>query len=628
MRHVYATLSLLFCLNSLLAQPQFTERSVAAGLGFIYEEMLLMGGGAAAFDFDNDGDEDLYVVGGARHDALFENDGTGNFTDVSDEYGISELTKYSFTTSVTTGDMDNNGYREIFVGTVGPVGGASGFDRNLLLQFDTLERKYKNIAAQFGLHDTSFCMGGHFFDVNHDGLLDLYVMNYVETPGLIMSNSILVGFDHQCGRNRLYVNTDNMFFTESAASFSLINDGCTLAATTSDMDMDGDVDLLVANDFGKWLQPNELHKNNYPLASFTDVSETSKMNAQMYAMGIAAGDYDEDLDIDYYVTNIAQKRLFQNQGNGTFINKAPQLNIEDTYAIDSTKYTTGWGCFFEDVNNDSYLDLFVANGYVNSAIDKDGQRQADRLFLGNASHTFHDGTMECGIWYEGLSRGAIHADFNRDGKQDILTVTNDILFPGTTNFLQYYENISQEPGNWIAFQLEGQKTNRDAYGTKVLVYAGNRKLLREISGGSSHASQNSSIAHIGLGGLVKVDSVQILWLGAKTETIMLPVINQVHKIKQAEKRANINTGGNGTGENGFEISYNPAAGEITVAYTGLQFQQVEILVSDVVGRVLLRDDLLMTNGQQKTFNLDNSPLIFIVTVKHKDGIFSEKYLRF
>lgn len=628
MRHVYSTLSLLFCLNSLLAQPQFTERSVAAGLGFIYEEMLLMGGGAAAFDFDNDGDEDLYVVGGARHDALFENDGTGNFTDVSDEYGISELTKYSFTTSVTTGDIDNNGYREIFVGTVGPVGGASGFDRNLLLQFDTLEKKYKNIAAQFGLHDTSFCMGGHFFDVNHDGLLDLYVMNYVETPGLIMSNSILVGFDHQCGRNRLYVNTDNMFFTESAASFSLINDGCTLAATTSDMDMDGDVDLLVANDFGKWLQPNELHKNNYPLASFTDVSETSRMNAQMYAMGIASGDYDEDLDFDYYFTNIAQKRLFQNQGNGTFINKAPQLNIEDTYAIDSTKYTTGWGCFFEDVNNDSYLDLFVANGYVNSAIDKDGQRQVDRLFLGNASHTFNDRTIECGIRYEGLSRGAIHADFNRDGKQDILTVTNDILFPGTTNFLQYYENISQEPGNWIAFQLEGQKTNRDAYGTKVLVYAGNRKLLREISGGSSHASQNSSIAHIGLGGLVKVDSVQILWLGAKTETIILPVINQVHKIKQAEKRANINTGGNGTGENGFEISYNPAAGEITVAYRGLQFQQVEILVSDVVGRVLLQDDLLMTNGQQKTFNLDNSPLIFIVTVKHKDGIFSEKYVRF
>ncbi|MBK8429327.1 MAG: hypothetical protein IPL27_26750 [Lewinellaceae bacterium] len=136
-------------------------------------------------------------------------------------------------------------------------------------------------------------------------------MNYVETPGLIMSNSILVSFDHQCGRNRLYVNTDNMFFTESAASFSLINDGCTLAATTSDMDMDGDVDLLVANDFGKWLQPNELHKNNYPLASFTDVSDRSRMNAQMYAMGLASGDYDEDLDFDYYFTNIAQNAYFK-----------------------------------------------------------------------------------------------------------------------------------------------------------------------------------------------------------------------------------------------------------------------------------------------------------------------------
>ena len=609
------------------AQAQFTERSVAAGLNFTYQEMLLMGGGAAAFDFDNDGDEDLYVVGGGGHDVLFENDCTGNFTDVSVQYGIPVLTQSSFTTSVTTGDIDNDGRREIFVGTVGPVGGDAGFDRNLMLKFDTISQQYKNIAIGYGLYDASFCMGGHFFDVNQDGLLDLYVMNYVETPGLISVDGELVAFDHDCGRNRLYINTGQAFFTESASVYSLINDGCTLAATTSDMDMDGDPDLFIANDFGKWLQPNELHKNNYPQVSFTDISVTSQINAQMYAMGIAVGDYDEDGDFDYYFTNIAQNRFFENNGNGTFNNIALQLGLENTYATDPTKYTTGWGCFFEDVNNDSYLDLFVANGYVNSAIDKDGLRQTDRLFLGNNSHTFEDRTVACGVFYEGLSRGAITADFNQDGRPDILTVTNDIIFPGPTNFLQYYQNTSADLNNWISFKLEGQKSNRDAYGAKVLIFSDNRKLLKEVSGGSSHASQNSSAVHFGLGSLTKVDSVQVFWPGAKMETIFSPSINELSYIKQKEEKAEI-ISGPGITENDFKIAFNQTTKEITLGYEGQQFQQVKLLVSDLMGRVIIHDEFLMTNGQEKIIALGKVHQLFFVSVKNKDGVFTRKFVMF
>jgi hypothetical protein len=608
-------------------QAQFTERSIAAGLSFTYEEMLLMGGGAAAFDFDNDGDEDLYVVGGGRHDVLFENDGTGNFTDGSEEYGISVLTKNSFTTSVTTGDIDNDGRREIFIGTVGPVGSNAGFDRNLLLKYDPISKRYENVATPYGLYDASFCMGGHFFDVNQDGLLDLYVMNYVEKPGLITVDGQLIAFDHECGRNRLYINTGKAFFTESASEYSLINDGCTLAATTSDMDWDGDADLLIANDFGKWLEPNELHKNNFPQASFTDVSASSKMNAQMYAMGIAVGDYDEDGDLDYYFTNIARNQFFENNGNGTFSNKAPELGLEDTYATDPAKFTTGWGTFFEDVNNDSYLDLFVANGYVNSAIDQDGLRQTDRLFLGNAGHTFNDRTVEYGLFFEGLSRGAITADFNRDGKPDILTVTNDILFPGPINFLQFYENTSTDGNNWIAFKLEGQKSNRDAFGAKVMLFSGARKWLREVSGGSSHASQNSSVVHFGLGSLTKVDSVQVFWPGAKEETFYQPAAGEFHSIKQTEVREGITTGP-GVTDNGFEINYDPATEEITIRYAGLQFQQVELLVSDVMGRVMIREKFLMTNGQEKVIGLDSPGSLFIVGLKHKDGVLAKKFVGF
>ena len=131
---------------SILAQTSFVESSLQKGLNFEYQESLKMGGGAASFDYDKDGDEDIFVVVGQNTDALFENDGNGNFTNVSLETGIRDLTEGYMSTSVVTGDIDNDGYREIFIGTIGdPDSGFNSMKENILLKFDPSTSQYSNI---------------------------------------------------------------------------------------------------------------------------------------------------------------------------------------------------------------------------------------------------------------------------------------------------------------------------------------------------------------------------------------------------------------------------------------------------------------------------------------------------
>lgn len=624
---LYTLLCLYFIIQPATAQTLFQERAREAGLEFHHHEAYLMGGGAAAFDVDKDGDEDVYVTGGTGPDALFLNDGTGNFTNESIKYGIMQITRNYTTTSVTTGDIDNDGLREIFVGTVGHNNTEGIYLENLLLRLNPSTGKFENIASSAGLKDKSFCMGGHFFDANMDGLLDLYVINYVEESGYVNSGGQLVGFDHQCGRNRLYINNGGLFFSEWSSVYGLINDGCGLAATSSDIDGDGDPDLLIANDFGEWIAPNALFQNNYPIASFTDISRHSGMDARMYGMGIAIGDYDEDLDMDYYITNIGRNHFYENQGNQSFYNIAANLHVEDTYAVDGETLTTGWGSFFADINNDTYLDLFVANGFVHSSLAIDGIRQQDRLFISNANYEFTEQSQQSGINFDGLSRGAIYADFNQDGKLDILTVTNHILTPGTVNFLQYYENQSADQ-NWVSFRLEGRAANRDTYGAKVLLYSNWRTFLREVTGGASHASQSSSILHFGLADITEVDSAQVFWPGGQPETIINPGINQVHHILQkVALEANDDEIPNFV-TNKVDIDFEPATNVLTITHLGWQPYKADLLVTDIMGRVVIQKDLALAPNQawKITLPVPTHPTLFL-SLKDKNGVKSKKIIK-
>lgn len=519
------------------AQLRFSESAVDRGLEHFYDESLWMGGGAASFDFDLDGDQDLYVVGGEAPDALFLNDGTGNFENISEQVGLIQLTDSVMTTSVVTGDIDNDGYREIFVGTIGKPGTLFEFSSNLLLQFDQGSMQYVDISEQAGIRDSSFCMGGHFLDVNLDGYIDLYLINYIEEPGLLFDSvGTIIGFDHQCQVNDLFINQGDGTFVNKTSHYGIDLVGCSLASTSSDIDSDGDYDLILANDFGKWLQPNQVFRNDFPQETFTDISVQSGANAEMYAMGVAVGDYNEDSHPDFYITNIADNYFFENSGSNTFQNIAPELEVQDTYA-DEPLYTTGWGTFFADLDNDTHLDLFVANGFVYSGVDRDGQFQSDKLYRADGVGGFTESGVNSGVAFEGSSRGAIVADFDNNGSLDLITVSNERLFTDEKSSIRFYLNTTPNNGNWVGFDLDGTQSNRDAYGTRLELVTSTRTLTREVRGGSSHASQCDSRVHFGLGEYEQIDSIRIIWPSGATEVFLAPSINEYHELLEGSLTA-------------------------------------------------------------------------------------------
>ena len=514
------------------AQSVFDESSLSVGLNFEYKEALKMGGGAASFDYDNDGDEDIYIVGGQNPDGLFNNDGNGLFTDVSLSTNISVLTESVTTTSVVTGDIDNDGYREIFIGTIGANGTAfEDIKPNILLQYNNDTGTFENITQTSMLVDESFCMGGHFFDSNLDGHLDIYLINYVAAPKLLLDGSEVIGFDHECHENKLYINNGDGTFSDLTYFYGLNQESCTLAATSSDLDWDGDPDLILANDFGKWLEPNQLFQNEGSEFSYSNISQTSNTDAQMYGMGIAAGDYDEDLDMDFYVTNIGPNFFFENSGDMLF-NDIAELKGVQNATTENGLNTTGWGAILEDFNNDTYLDLFVANGYVYSVVDIDDEIQNDEFFIGASDHSFTNLTIQSGIEFYGPSRGALKGDWNLDGKLDLITITNENLTQQTQNSINLHNNVTTNNNNWVGFDLKGTISNADAYGAKIILYADERAFLREVKGGDSHASQGSSKIHFGLGEIQEIDSIVIHWPSGLKETKEGLATQKHHKIQE------------------------------------------------------------------------------------------------
>lgn len=524
------SLFLLFGFSLPITGQTFEEVSGEAGLSHRFRPFNRISGGLVVFDFDNDGDDDVYVPGGRNGDALFQNDGTGHFTEVGEQYGIRDLTSGAVTISVCTGDINNDGYREIFIGTYVNVNNPNERVPNILLQYNQDSARYYNVAEQIGLTDSSYSASAVFFDANKDGWLDLYVTNYIQESGFLRdSNGMVIGFAHDCGPDHFYLNNGDGTFTDASSTWMRAgNEGCGLATVASDTDNDGDQDLLLINDFGQWIEPDALYRNDFPEPVFRSDTSTADFSTRHYGMGIAVGDVNEDLLMDYYITNIGANTFLINQGGNNFIDQAGPYRIKDEFT-GFGKFTTGWGTFFADLNNDTYLDLYVANGFVNSGVDEDDFIQPDKVYRGLSDQRFFDASSTSGIVDTLTSRGAVYGDFNMDGLLDILVLT--LAVEEAPINLRYYENRTENPGSYIGFRLSSPVDNRDAYGSRILVYAGGRTFLRELSGGGSHGSQHSSLMHFGLGDIPQVDSVFVQWPGGDSGWLYSPEINRIHLLE-------------------------------------------------------------------------------------------------
>jgi len=520
MRHSLLVLTLLLFAQLHWAQTSFSEISQSIGIDFMNKSQMKMGGGVAVLDYDNDGWEDIFITGGLKKNRLYRNNGDGTFSEPL-ATGLYLDTAQSM--GVVCGDIDNDGYPEIFITTA--------FHEENILYYNNGDGTFTDITFSAGvlpLIDSMWSSSAAFGDVNNDGFLDLYVINYVDSAGVLEDTAgNAIGYSHTCYANSLYINNGNLTFTESSISLGAADAGCGLAVAFTDFDSDLDVDILIANDFGEWVLPSSLLQNDIAsMGSFTNISVASGMDAQMYGMGIAIGDYDQDMDLDYYVTNIGAQRLFCQESPGVFVDTSEFANVRNEY-IDTT-YTTGWGTAFFDMDNDTYLDLFVAHGHIglvdffeNTLLDP------DKAFKNNGDGTFSDVSDLVGLSDSALGRGLSYADFDQDGDVDLLInpVHWDTL---SGQHLNLYDNNLANGNNFAQVVLQGTVSNRDAFGAQIEMYTNGKSWIYEINGGSSHMSQTSSVAHFGMDNAVTIDSMIIYWPSGIVEKKINYAINKRH----------------------------------------------------------------------------------------------------
>lgn len=494
MRGIAFLLSVTLCFLSACLNAQiFIEQAEDLQINHYMSDPNGMGGGVAIFDFNNDGFEDIYLTGGLQDDKLFENLGNGTFVDVTKNMRITQFNNVK-TMGVVAGDIDNDGFTDLFITTA---------ENSRCYLLKNIKGKYfTDISLASGINHQAWSMTATLADYDLDGDLDIYVGNYVDYEKLPFDQNII----NPLG-DFFYENNSNGTFSLISNPLTLENEGCTLAATFSDIDQDGDSDLLVLNDFGDFYIPNKLLLNNYP-SNFEDISNFSGLNSAINSMGVAVGDFNEDGNFDYYVTNIGNNILYQNIGNNQFRNMAYDLKVNDGTGV-------SWGTAFLDVDNDGHLDLYASKGSLLNLNDT----QNNLLYLGSGSQEQFQDISEILITNQpNKARGMAYGDLNNDGHLDMISVNIRLGLENRGN-TKVYMNSGVKDGKWIKVVLEGTYNNRSAYGAIVKAYSNGDEQIREISGGSSYLSLHSKVAHIGLGTSENLDSLVVQWPRGKKKEV-------------------------------------------------------------------------------------------------------------
>ena len=509
------------------AQASFTEESLSHGMEHVSIASDFMGAAVAIFDYNNDGWQDVYLTGGLHHDKLFKNLGNGFFTDATTAAGGFQASVGYKTTSVVTADLNNDGFREIIVGTA----------RNMpmFVYQNNANGTFTHITPTTGVNTIKNTQAIVTGDFDLDGRIDIYVINYVKTPITIFdADGNIVGYNHTCSPNDLYRNLGGLTFADVSATSGADNNGCGLAGLFTDIDGDYKPDLYVANDFGAFTHiPNAFLKNMNP-GAFINLSSSSELDASIFGMGIAHGDYDKDGLLDIYVTNLGRNILYHQISPGVFEDVTTAANVEDAKDPNGLN-VVGWGTAFIDVDNDSYEDLYVANGYVPAAKTYEtSQNSENKVFRNLKNGTFEDVSEASHANDNKMHRGMAVGDMDNDGDEDmVVTKLLSTGVPVQTNVL-YYINNQNLNHHWIQVGLKGNgtTTNRDGFGSTVKVHYNHTIGIKGLSGGSSHASQNTSVLHFGLNTTSVIDSVEVFWPGGARTRVLSPPVDTHILIEQ------------------------------------------------------------------------------------------------
>ncbi|VAW42492.1 hypothetical protein MNBD_GAMMA01-982 [hydrothermal vent metagenome] len=533
----------------------FTDVSESAGIVFQHfpatRESLLpedMGSGVAWGDYDNDGNVDLFLVNFkgsinsqgtenilGRH-ALYQNQGDDTFVNVTEKVG---LTAQSFGLAAAWGDYDNDDDLDLYI---------SNYGANSLYRNDG-DAGFVDVSQPAGIADTGFGAGIAWGDFNRDGLIDIYVCNYVEFINDSSKKGVMqqqyateIPFtinpsSYDAAANRLYKNNGDGTFTDVAKLAGVDNiDGRSLVAAWFDFDADGFQDLYIAND----ISSNGVYHNQGD-GTFADIGASSLAADYRGAMGLAVGDYDNDDDLDLFVTHwLAQENaLFR---NNTSLNWKDDKGNKKIFFIDEAEImglgqislkTVGWSTSFTDFDNDGLLDLWVVNGNTLQQEQDNSKLQPQQmhLFRQQQDGGFYQVADYAGVGINQpfVGRGGAQADYNNDGKMDLAIVRY-----GETPLL-LRNTAKSENNNWIKFRLRQTGKNTRALGARIKIKTAELWQIAEIGSQGLYLSQNDTDIHFGLGNHTVVDEVTITWADAKTKHYKNISINQTIKLTHTPK---------------------------------------------------------------------------------------------